>query len=54
MITREVTWKDPRFGTRVKGKIIDTHGSRCYRARFRLGLPGWALGDKAEVQQAPG
>lgn len=49
IIGRKVTWLNPRAGRRVIGKIVASHGGACYRARFRSGLPGWAVGSKVEI-----
>ncbi len=49
LIGRKVVWINPRTGSKVMGKIVASHGKACYRARFRLGLPGWAVGGAAEV-----
>jgi ribosomal protein L35AE/L33A len=49
LIGEKVIWRDSRFGSRVIGKIVKTHGSDGYRARFSKGLPGWAIGSEVEV-----
>jgi len=49
LIGEKVIWRDPRFGSRIIGKIVDAHGSDGYRARFPKGLPGWAIGSEVEV-----
>ncbi len=49
LVGRKVIWHNPHSGSRVLGEIVDTHGSRGYRARFRVGLPGWAVGSKVEI-----
>lgn len=49
LIGRKVTWLNPRAGRRVIGKIVAAHGGACYRARFRSGLPGWAVGSSVEI-----
>lgn len=45
-IGRKVVWIDGRTGNRIIGRILAPHGKSCYRARFRSGLPGWALGEE--------
>ena len=49
LIGRKVAWLNPRAGRRVIGKIVASHGGACYRARFRSGLPGWAVGGTVEI-----
>lgn len=49
LIGRKVVWFNPRAGRRVIGKIVASHGGACYRARFRSGLPGWAVGGTVEI-----
>ena len=49
LVGRKVIWHNPHSGSRVLGKIVATHGGHGYRARFRVGLPGWAIGSKVEV-----
>ena len=49
LIGRKVAWPNPRAGRRVIGKIVASHGGACYRARFRSGLPGWAVGGTVEI-----
>jgi ribosomal protein L35AE/L33A len=49
LVGRKVIWHNPHSDSRVIGEIIDTHGSRGYLARFRVGLPGLALGSKVEI-----
>jgi ribosomal protein L35AE/L33A len=49
LVGRKVAWHNPHSGSRVLGKIVAAHGSRGYRARFRVGLPGWAIGSEVEV-----
>jgi len=49
LIGRKVTWRNPRAESKVIGKIVASHGGACYRARFRSGLPGWAVGGTVEI-----
>lgn len=49
LIGRKVAWLNPRAGRSVIGKIVASHGGACYRARFRSGLPGWAVGGAVEI-----
>ncbi|MFQ6129726.1 MAG: 50S ribosomal protein L35ae [Candidatus Hadarchaeaceae archaeon] len=49
LIGRKVTWRNPRAESKVIGKIVAFHGRACYRARFRSGLPGWAVGSAVEI-----
>jgi len=49
LIGRKVIWLNPRAGSKVIGKIVAAHGGACYRARFRSGLPGWAVGSSVEI-----
>ena len=49
LIGRKVIWLNPRAESKVVGKIVASHGGACYRARFRSGLPGWAVGGTVEI-----
>ncbi len=49
LIGRKVIWLNPRAESKVIGKIVASHGGACYRARFRSGLPGWAVGGTVEI-----
>ena len=49
LIGRKVAWRNSRWGSKVIGKIVAAHGGTCYRARFRSGLPGWAVGGTLEI-----
>ena len=49
LVGRKVVWRNPHSGSKVLGKVVCAHGGRGYRARFRLGLPGWAIGSEVEV-----
>jgi ribosomal protein L35AE/L33A len=49
LIGAKVIWRNTQSEGRMIGKIVDTHGSDGYRARFRKGLPGWAIGSEVEV-----
>jgi len=49
LIGVKVIWQDTRSGSPIIGKIVNTHGSDGYRARFPKGLPGWAIGSKVEI-----
>jgi len=49
LIGRKVAWRNPRAESKVIGKIVASHGGACYRARFRSGLPGWAVGGTVEI-----
>ena len=49
LIGRKVAWRNPRTESKVIGKIVASHGGACYRARFRSGLPGWAVGGTVEI-----
>lgn len=49
LIGRKVIWHDFRSDKRFLGKIVNAHGSRNYIAKFRSGLPGWAIGSKVEI-----
>jgi len=49
LVGRRVIWINPHSGSRFVGAIIASHGSKHYRARFRIGLPGWAIGSEVEV-----
>jgi len=49
LIGVKVIWRDTRSGSRIIGKIVDAHGSDCYRARSPKGLPGWAIGSDVEI-----
>lgn len=49
LVGRKAIWRNPHSGSWVIGKVIDTHGSGGYRVRFRLGLPGWAIGSELEI-----
>ena len=49
LIGKKVIWRDKRSGSQIIGKIVATHGSHGYRARFRKGLPGWVIGSEVEL-----
>ncbi|MCS7131128.1 MAG: 50S ribosomal protein L35ae [Hadesarchaea archaeon] len=49
LIGRKAIWRNPHSGSQVIGRVIDTHGGGGYRVRFRLGLPGWAIGSELEI-----
>ena len=49
LIGRKVIWLNPRAESKVVGKIVASQGGACYRARFRSGLPGWAVGGTVEI-----
>lgn len=49
LVGKKVKWKSPG-SKEIFGKITDTHGNRgVLRARFSRGLPGSALGGRAEI-----
>lgn len=49
LIGRRVLWRSPG-GKDIFGKITNVHGGRgVLRARFSRGLPGSALGTRAEI-----
>ena len=48
-IGKRVVWRSPS-GKEIFGRITQPHGNRgVLRARFSRGLPGDALGGKAEI-----
>ncbi len=48
-IGRNVLWRSPT-GAMLRGKISGVHGRRgVMRARFKKGLPGYAVGTEIEV-----
>ncbi|MEE8403723.1 MAG: 50S ribosomal protein L35ae, partial [Candidatus Hydrothermarchaeaceae archaeon] len=51
LIGTKVFWKTAT-GRAIRGKIIRTHGKTALLARFRKGLPGFAIGDEL-VFKAP-
>lgn len=49
LVGKKVVWKSPA-GKEIFGKITDAHGNNgVVRVRFSKGLPGTALGTKAEI-----
>lgn len=49
LIGKKVFWKTAS-GRAIQGKIIHTHGKSALLARFRKGIPGFALGDELEFK----
>ncbi len=48
LIGREVAW--PVGERRARGRVVGLHGrGGLVRARFRRGVPGWALGSPVEI-----
>lgn len=50
-IGKRLVWKSPSK-KEIHGKIMDAHGNNgVLRARFSKGLPGTAIGTKAEIME---
>jgi len=52
LIGKKVFWKTAS-GMAIQGKILRTHGRSSLLARFKKGLPGFALGDELEFKAPP-
>lgn len=49
LVGKRVVWKSPA-GKEIHGKIVGPHGnSGAVRARFNRGMPGQAIGGRAEL-----
>lgn len=48
-IGRKVFWKTAS-GRAIQGKIVRTHGKGALLARFKKGIPGFAVGDELEFR----
>jgi large subunit ribosomal protein L35Ae len=52
LIGKKVEWTTPT-GKKMEGKVSKTHGNKgAVLAQFRPGLPGQAVGTKAQIIQA--
>lgn len=49
LVGKRVIWINPHSGSRFVGVVVAPHGSKHYRARFKVGLPGWAIGGEVEI-----
>jgi len=50
LVGKDVEWTTPG-GNKIKGEVTKTHGNKGnVVARFEKGLPGQALGTKAEIK----
>lgn len=49
LIGQKVFWKTGS-GRAIRGKIIRTHGKRSLLARFKKGLPGFAIGSQLDFK----
>ncbi len=49
LIGKKVFWKTTS-GRAIQGKILHTHGKTALLARFRKGIPGFAIGDELEFK----
>ncbi len=48
LIGRKVVWKEGK--NQIIGKIISLHGKKgVVKAKFRRGVPGWAVGTRVEL-----
>jgi len=48
LIGQKVSWETPT-GNHIRGKIIRIHGRDSLMARFKKGLPGFAIGKSVEI-----
>jgi ribosomal protein L35AE/L33A len=49
LIGKKVFWKTAS-GRAIQGKILHTHGKSSLLARFKKGIPGFAVGDELEFK----